>query len=382
MKILVAPDSFKGCCTAAEAARFMSSGIRTVCPDAQITELPAADGGEGTVDSLVDALGGKKIFLPVTGPMGETVTANYALLPGGMCALEMASASGLPLVPRDRRNPLVATSRGTGEVIRAALDQGCRKFLVGIGGSATNDAGAGMMQALGVSFRDAEGREIGPGGAELARVEKVDLSGMDPRIAESEFLVACDVKNPLCGPQGSSAVYGPQKGATPEMVAQLDAALRHLAYVVRRDLHKEFDSVPGYGAAGGLGAALSVFCGGTPRSGISTVLDLILFDERVKDCDLVVTGEGSIDSQSVFGKVPVGVGQRAKQNCPGIPVVAIVGNMKPGAEKVYGCGVDVIMPTTPGPVPLDEAIAKAPEFLAGAAERMMRLLKAAERMYR
>jgi glycerate kinase len=379
MKILVAPDSFKGCCTAAQAARYMAAGAAAACPGAEITELPAADGGEGTVEALHAALGGKIERITVHGPQGRAVKSFYGILPGGRCAIEMAAASGLTLIPRGELNPLTADSRGTGELIRAGLDAGCRDFIIGIGGSATNDGGTGMARALGVKFTGPGGRHLPPGGAGLAQLEHIDISGLDPRIRGSHFIIACDVTNPLCGPDGASAVYGPQKGATPEMVRQLDSALAHYAEVVRRDLGRDILTAKGYGAAGGLGAGLAVFCGAEIRSGINAILDLIGFDHRVKGCSLVITGEGSIDGQSVYGKVPVGIAARTKKQ-GNIPVAAIVGNMKPDAAKVYDYGIDVICPTATGPMSLDEAIRRAPELLSGAAERLMRTILMARKI--
>lgn len=376
VKIVVAPDSFKGCCTAAEASRAIAAGVATIFPQAEIVRLPAADGGEGTAEALLSALGGAKKTANVTGPLGEPAAAEFAILPDGTAVIETAAASGLPLVPRQKLDPLLATSRGTGELIRAALDEGCRKFLIGLGGSATNDAGMGMAQALGVSFSDAAGRELGPGGAGLERLDRIDASRLDARLTGCRFTAACDVRNPLCGPDGASAVYGPQKGATPEMIARLDAALYRFAQTARRDLRRDVLDVPGCGAAGGLGAALVLFCGARIQSGIDTVLDLIHFDAHMNGCDLVITGEGSIDGQSAYGKVPVGVARRAKRHGQ-IPVAAVVGAMKPGAEKVYDHGIDVIMPAATGPMTLDESIARAPELLSGAAERLMRAFRAA-----
>ncbi len=374
VKIVVAPDSFKGCCTAVEASRAIAQGIAAVFPQAGIVRLPAADGGEGTAEALLSALGGVKKTENVTGPLGDPVAAAFAILPDGTAVIETASASGLPLVPREKLNPLLATSRGTGELIRAALDEGCRKFLIGLGGSATNDAGMGMAQALGVSFSDAAGRELGPGGAGLERLARIDASRLDARLSQSRFTALCDVRNTLCGPDGASAVYGPQKGATPETIARLDAALYRFAQIARRDLGRDILDVPGCGAAGGLGAALPLFCGAQIQSGIDTVLDLIRFDAHMSGCDLVITGEGSIDGQSAYGKVPAGVARRAKRH-GGIPVAAVVGAMKPGAEKVYKYGIDVIMPTATGPMTLGESIARAPELLSGAAERLMRIVR-------
>ena len=375
MKIIVSPDSYKGCCSAAQAAQFMEDGILRVFPDAQVVKIPIADGGEGTVDALLFAVGGQRERQQVTGPLGSPVAADYAVLPDGVCVIEMAAASGLPLVPKEKLNPLTATSRGTGELIKTGLDRGCRKFILGIGGSATNDAGLGMAQVLGFSFLDAQGRELGSGGRELARLDRVAADTADPRLRESSFTVACDVRNLLCGPDGASAVYGPQKGATPEMVAELDLCLQNFARVVKRDLGKDVSVLPGGGAAGGLGAALEAFCGASIQSGIDTILDAVHFEERFEDCSLVITGEGSIDGQSAFGKVPVGVALRTKAYGP-IPVFAVVGGMKPGAERVYDFGIDAIIPTATGPMTLDEAILRAPELFSSAAERLMRVLRA------
>ncbi len=273
-KVVVAPDSFKGSLTARQVCEAAEEGLHRVWPEAEVVSVPMADGGEGTVQSLVDATSGRIISIDVAGPMGEPVTAFFGVLGDGVTAvIEMAAASGLPLVPVGRRNPLVATTRGTGELIASALDMGCRRFIIGIGGSATNDGGAGMAQALGMRLLDARGVEIGPGGAELARLARIDASGLDPRAAQSGFVVACDVDNPLTGPRGASAVYGPQKGATPEMVEMLDGALRNLAAIVQRDLGVDVDGIPGAGAAGGLGAGLMAFLGASLKRGIEIVVE-------------------------------------------------------------------------------------------------------------
>lgn len=373
MKIVIASDSFKGSNSSLAVAGRIETGIRKVYPDAEVVKIAIADGGEGTVEAMVAGAGGRIVPARVVGPLGETRDSFYGILDNGDAVIEMAAASGLPLVPRERRDPLAATTYGTGQLIRAALDAGRRRIYIGIGGSATNDGGIGMAQALGVSFRDAAGRELGYGGAGLSELATIDTSGLDPRLADTEIIVSCDVNNPLCGERGASAVFGPQKGATPEMVARLDAALARYASVVREQLGKDLEDTPGAGAAGGLGYALLVFTRSVLRPGIEIVLDVCGFDAKSADADLVVTGEGRIDAQSVMGKVPVGVGRRAKRL--GLPVLAIVGDIGKGAEAVYDHGVDAIMSTVNRAMPLDEALARSGELLEDAAERVMRIVR-------
>ncbi len=375
MKILIAPDSYKGSLSSSESAHYIAQGVLRVFPEAEIVAVPVADGGEGTLEALLTASGGTRETRTVTGPLGRPVEAAFAVLPKGICVVEMAAASGLTLIAPEERDPLRATTRGTGELISAALDLGCRDFLLAIGGSATNDGGAGMAQALGASLLDEGGQELPPGGAALARLERIHMDSFDRRVKESRFLIASDVDNPLCGPRGASAVYGPQKGATAEMVDQLDRALGHYAEVLRRDLGKEVADLPGAGAAGGLGAGLMAFCGAQVRSGIDTLLDALGFDDLMEAVDLVITGEGSIDGQTAFGKVPVGVAKRVRRLSPA-PVVALAGSIGPGAEAVYSCGIDAIAAAVAAPMNLEEALARAPELLPAAAERLMRALKA------
>lgn len=373
MKIVIASDSFKGSNSSLAVAARIAAGIRKVCPDAQILPVAIADGGEGTVDAMIAGAGGRRVACRVTGPLGEAADSFYGILDNGAAVIEMAAASGLPMVPRDRRDPRVTTTYGTGELIRHALDAGARRVYIGIGGSATNDGGIGMAQALGASFTDAEGRELGYGGAGLASLARIDVSGLDARLRQTEIIVSCDVNNPLCGPQGASAIFGPQKGATPAMIAQLDAALAHYAEVVRCQLGIDRADAPGAGAAGGLGYALLVFADAVLRPGIEIVLDVADFDRKIADADLVITGEGRIDAQSVMGKVPVGVGLRAKKF--GKPVLAIVGDIGAGAEAVYAHGVDAIMSTVNRAMPLDEAMGRSGELLEDAAERVMRIVR-------
>ncbi|KPK23148.1 MAG: glycerate kinase, partial [Dehalococcoidia bacterium SG8_51_3] len=326
MKIVIAPQGFKGNLTALEVARAIEEGVKRIVPDAETVLKPMADGGEGTVQALVDATGGELITTKVTGPLKEWVNAHWGILSDETTAvIEMASASGLPLVPPEKRNPFITTTYGTGELIRTALDRGCRKLIIGIGGSATNDGGAGMAQALGARFLDADDKELPFGGAALARLERIDISGMDPRLANFEVTLASDVNNPLCGPRGASAIYGPQKGATPEMVKQLDAALSHYADVIKRDLDIDLRDVPGAGAAGGLGLGLMVFLKAKAVPGIDVVIRATNLVADLKGAEIVFTAEGRIDCQSAMGKVPTGVALAAKEF--GAMVIALAGEV-------------------------------------------------------
>ena len=358
MKIVIAPDSYKESLSALEVAQAVEAGFRQVFPDADYVLVPVADGGEGTVDAMVAATGGRKETVTVSGPLGEPVEAFYGLTGDGDTAvIEMAAASGLALVPPDRRNPLLTNSRGTGELIRAALDAGARRFILGIGGSATNDGGAGMVQALGVRLLDLEGRELDGSGGDLARLERIDVSALDPRLAECRIEVACDVDNPLTGARGASAVFGPQKGATPEMVQVLDANLARLARIVGRDLGVAVDTVPGAGAAGGMGAAMLAFFGATLKPGIEIVTAAVDLDDHVRDADLVITGEGRIDFQTVHGKTPIGVARVAKRH--GKPVIGIAGSLGAEVGVVHAHGIDAVFSVLGKPCTLDEALRDA-----------------------
>ncbi|MFZ5631355.1 MAG: glycerate kinase [Bacillota bacterium] len=378
MKVLVAVDSFKGSLSSLEAAKAITAGIHRVFPEATVLAVPMADGGEGTVQALVAATGGETITVTVTGPLGTPVNAEFGLLPEGAAVLEMAAASGLTLVPEDRRDPMITTTYGTGELIRAALDRGATRIVIGIGGSATNDCGAGMAQALGVRLLDAGGRELGRGGGQLGRLNKIDMSGLDPRIKKVRIQVACDVQNPLCGPAGASAVYGPQKGATPEMVKELDANLRHFAGQIKKQLGIDVAGIPGSGAAGGLGAGLIAFTGAELKPGIQLVLDAIDIDSLMGQVDLVITGEGRIDSQSAYGKVAAGVAARAARY--NLPVIAIAGSIGPGMESLYKMGISSVVTIVNGPISLQEAMDRAVELTADAAERTFKLLKTGREM--
>jgi glycerate kinase len=371
MKIILAPDKFKGSLTAPDAARAMARGVLAACPSAALDLVPMADGGEGTVEALVAATGGTFREATVTGPLGEPVVARFGVLGDGRTAvMEMASASGLVLVPHERRDPLRATTHGTGELVRAALDLGARTIIVGIGGSATNDGGAGLAQALGARLLDNEGTELPPGGAALARIARIDAAMLDPRLTSTEIRVACDVANPLCGPTGASAVYGPQKGATPEMVARLDAALAHFARIIRRDMGLDVAELPGAGAAGGLGAGLVAFAGGRLTPGIDLVIDAVGLRQRLTRADLCLTGEWCLDASSAFGKTAVGVARLAREL--GVPCLALAGMIGAGAEAVLDQGIDAYASIAPGPGPLDEAIAEVENRLGRATEQFVR----------
>ena len=374
MKIVIAPDSFKGSLTALQVSDAVEQGLKRIFPDAQIEKVPMADGGEGTVQSLVDATGGQLLTESVTDPLGGKVEANYGILGDGVTAvIEMAAASGLPLVPIDKRNPMLTTTYGTGELIKAALLRGCRKFIIGIGGSATTDGGAGVAQALGVKLLDDSGKDIAFGGIGLSNLAKIDMSAIDERIAETETVVACDVDNPLTGPRGAARVYGPQKGATSEQVKLLDKYLGHFADIVKRDLGKDVKETPGAGAAGGLGAGLMAFLNAELKLGIDIVIEASELRKRMEGADLVITGEGQLDEQTAYGKTPTGVSKVAEEM--GIPVLAIAGGIKPGAETSYNEGIDAMMSIAPGPISLEEAIARSSELIVDTAERAARIIK-------
>ena len=373
MKIVIAPDSFKGSLTALQVAEAIEVGLRRVFPDVAIEKVPMADGGEGTVQSLVDATGGEILTVRVLDPLGNSIEAQYGVLGDGITAvIEMAAASGLTLVPEDKRDPRITTTYGTGELIRAALAQGCRKLIIGIGGSATNDAGAGMAQALGAKLLTASGDQIEPGGGSLAELNSIDLSELDPRIAETETVVACDVNNPLTGEEGASHVYGPQKGATPEMIEMLDANLAHFDKIVQRDLSKSVGNVPGAGAAGGLGAGLIAFLNASLKSGIEIVTEATQLSKRFAGADLAITGEGQINFQTVFGKTPVGVAKVAKTH--NIPVIAIAGSIADNSDGVYDAGIDAMIDIVPEPMSLETAIENATTLIQTAAERAGRMV--------
>jgi glycerate kinase len=368
--VVVAPDSFKGSLSAIQAAAAMERGVLAAWPDARVVKVPIADGGEGTVEALVEATSGRFETRTVRGPLGRPVDARWGVLGDGVTAVvEMAAASGLTLVPEGRRDPRVASTFGTGQLIRAALDAGFRHVVVGIGGSATNDGGSGMAKALGVRFLDGRGEPLPEGGAALSRVASIDLSGVDPRLAETEILVACDVDNPLTGPRGASAVYGPQKGATPAVVQELDLALERFAQVACVATGRDVSRYPGAGAAGGLGAGLLFFTPARLVPGVDLVLDSARFDDVVRGATLVVTGEGRTDHQTAMGKAPVGVARVAQRH--GVPVLLVSGSLGPGAEEVLALGISRIAAAAPPGMPLEEAMARAAELLEAAVARSL-----------
>lgn len=381
MKIVIAPDSFKENLTSLEVATEIEKGIRRVWPKARCVKIPMADGGEGTVQSLVDATGGRIYKCKVKGPLGQPVTARYGVLGDGATAvIEMAEASGLPLVPRESRDPSITTTYGTGELLKAVLDRGAKTIIIGIGGSATNDGGAGMAQALGVQFLDAAGRAIDglAAGGMLHRIAAIDMSGVDARLRGAKILVACDVTNPLYGPKGASCVYGKQKGATPEMIERLDANLKYFAQAVKRDLGVDVAKLPGAGAAGGLGAGLIAFARATLRRGVELVVKATRLEEHMKGADLAITGEGRVDFQTAFGKTPAGVAKAARRHK--VPVVAIGGGLADDARGVFEHGIDGLASATPNAMDLDTAIGKSRRYLQDAGERVARLIDVGRRM--
>ena len=372
MKIVIAPDSFKESLTALEVAEAIEAGLKKVLPDAEYVKVPMADGGEGTVQSLVDATEGRLISAEVCAPLGNKVKAEFGLSGDGRTAIiEMAAASGLHLVPPEARNPLRTTSYGTGELICAALDEGVEKIIVGIGGSATNDGGAGMLQALGALLLDAHHQPIGAGGGCLQDLAAIDLSGLDKRLAGVEIVVACDVDNPLCGEKGASAVFGPQKGATPEMVQALDSGLQHFAAIAARDLGLDIQSPAGAGAAGGMGGGVLLLPDARLQAGVQIVMEAVKLAEKVQDADLVITGEGRMDAQSVHGKTPIGVAHTAKAF--GKPVIAIVGCLREDYEVVYAQGIDAVFPIIRQLGSLEEILQHGRDNLVSAAQNVARI---------
>ena len=373
MKIVFAIDSFKGSLSSLEAGRAAAEGARRVFPDAECVVRPLADGGEGTVEALAAGLGGELCKANVTGPAGRPTVATYGVI-GGTAVMEMAQASGITLVSGEGKNPLRTTTFGVGEMIRDAIARGCRRFIVGIGGSATNDGGAGMLQALGFGLLDKDGRDIPRGGGGLQSLDRIERGGAMPELRECVFRIACDVANPLCGENGASAVFGPQKGATPEMVAVLDAALSRFSAVAGGDA-----DAPGAGAAGGLGFGFREFLGGELKSGVEIVLEETRFGEFIRDADVVVTGEGRLDSQTVMGKAPVGVARAAKRL--GKKVLAFSGCVTSDAGVVNEHGIDAFFPILRKVTTLEEALERgnAAKNLADTAEQVFRCLRLGER---
>lgn len=373
MKFVLAPDSFKESMTAKEAAEAIERGIKKVMPSAECVKVPMADGGEGTVQSLVDATNGEFIEVEVTGPDCNKVKAVYGILGDNKTAvIEMASASGIHLIKKEKRNPLYTTTYGTGELIKSALDKGVKNILIGIGGSATNDGGAGMLEALGAKLYDKEGNELAFGGAALEKLYKFDLSDFDSRIKNVNIEVACDVNNPLTGKNGASYIFGPQKGATHDMVERLDNALSNYAKIIKKQLGIDVDNIPGAGAAGGLGAGLMAFLNADLKKGIELVIKYTKLEEKIKGASYVFTGEGSIDSQTVFGKTPFGVATVAKKF--NVPVIAFAGKIGDGVNELYNHGINSIIGILQGSVSLEEALKEGSKNIEKTSENIVRIL--------
>ena len=373
MKLLFASDSFKGSLTSEKTVELLSRAAGEVFGECECSGVPVADGGEGTVEAVIAAEHGEYINVKVHGPLMEETESFYGTFDGNKAVIEMAAASGLPMVPEELRNPLNTTTFGTGELILDALKRGYRDISIAIGGSATNDGGMGCARALGVKFLDQDGNELEGFGRDLARVAAIDISGLDERVKDSKITVMCDVTNPLCGKNGATWTFGKQKGATPEIQEELEKGMCSYRDVIRETFCIDCDGIPGTGAAGGLGAALMVFLGGEMKSGIETVLDLIRFDERLEGVDLVVTGEGRTDWQSCFGKVMQGVGMRAKAK--GIPVLGLSGSLGKNAMDICDCGISSLMTTVNAPMPLSKALERAEELYYEGALRMFRFVR-------
>lgn len=380
MKILIASDSYKGSYSSSDVSNAIEKGIHKVSKDIEVKKLIIADGGEGTISSLIQA---KKGFLKeekVLDPLSREIVAKYAILSDGEAVVEMAKASGLDLLSEEELNPFKTTTYGTGQLIKAAIQNGATKIYVGIGGSATNDCGVGMAKALGISFKDKYGEEIGLGAEELIKVDKIDISNINKKIKDVEIIVISDVDNPLCGNNGASYVYGPQKGANENDIKILDRNLFHLSEIIKRDLNIDIKNLKGSGAAGGLGGGLVAFCGGKIKPGIEVILDILNIDKILENIDLVITGEGRIDGQSTFGKVPVGVAKRAKQH--DIPVIAIVGSIGEGVEEVYKYGIDFIVDIINEPMTLDYAKKNVGKLIEDSAFNIINFMSIIDKKYK
>lgn len=373
MKIIIAPDSFKGSMSSISVSKYIEEGFRKVYPEVEVDILPIADGGEGTVEALVEATKGRYINIEVTNPLGRKIKSKYGVINNEIAVIEMAAASGLTLISEEELNPLITTTYGTGEMIKDALEKGYKKIFVGLGGSATNDGGVGMAQALGFSFKGANGAEIDYGCEYLDKIKYIDSLDKHPLLENAEIIAISDVKNVLCGPLGASYVYGPQKGATKDMVVTLDKKLSYFADTVKKNMGIDISEIPGAGAAGGLGAGLIAFCNARIESGVEVILDILDFDNIVKDVDLVITGEGRIDSQSKYGKVPVGVATRSKVFNK--TVIAVVGSRGDEVSDIYDYGLDLIIDIISKPMTLNEAMLNVRELLIEAGESAGRVMK-------
>ena len=382
MKVIVAIDSLKGSLSSLQAGAAAKAGILRAIPDAIVSVKPVADGGEGTVTALVSGLSGRSVTIAVSGPLGETVEAAYGILPDHTAVIEMAEAAGLPLVPAEKRNPMNTTTYGVGEMILHALDEGCRSFIIGIGGSATNDGGTGMLRALGCRFRKADGSEIALGAQELSKLATIETEALDPRLKKSHFSIACDVTNPLCGPSGASYIFAPQKGADPATVQKLDAVLAHLADMTAVTLGTDLRDQPGAGAAGGLGFAFASYLDGTLRPGVDIVLDAVLPESELRAADIVVTGEGRFDGQTAMGKAPVGIARRAKA-C-GCKVIVLAGSIEHSGVRATQQNpplIDAVFPILLGAMTLEEAMHEdvAYENMKFTAEQVCRVVGSCEK---
>ncbi len=373
MKIIIAPQAFKGSMSALKVAEAMSEGALTMFPEAEIVMCPVADGGDGTLETLVDISNGEINKCSVHNPMGKIIDAEWGAMGDGKTAvIEMARSSGLALLDPKKLNPLKASTYGLGELIQDALNKGFKKFIIGIGGSATNDAGAGMAQALGVKLLDGKGVEIALGGINLMDLNTIDMSGIDDRILDSDFQIACDVTNPLTGPEGASEIYGPQKGATRKMIDDLDASLQHFNEIVIKTFNKDLSKIPGAGAAGGLGAGMITFTNATLRTGIDIVLDAVELNEKIAKADLVITGEGAMDFQTIYDKAPIGVAKIAKRH--GIPTIGISGMLGKNYQIVHEHGIDAAVSIVTGPMTLPEASEKSYELISNSVSECLRLI--------
>jgi glycerate kinase len=374
MKVVIAPDSYKGSLSAKEVADAIEKGLKRVDSGIEVVKVPMADGGEGTVQSLVDATNGKLEYVKVMDPLMREIDSFYGILGDGTTAvIEMAAASGLPLLKKEERNPLKTTTYGTGQLIKHAIDMGCRNIIIGIGGSATNDGGCGMAMALGVRFLDKAGNEVGIGGGSLGSIHTIDMSGLDVRIRDCSIVAACDVDNPLIGVKGASQIFGPQKGADTEMVLELDKNLKHFGELVEKALDVSIINYPGAGAAGGLGGGLLVFLSASLRSGVDIVIDAVRLEEIIEGSDLVITGEGMIDYQTIHGKTPYGVAKAASKH--GLPVIAISGGIGKGVEVLYDHDFTSVFSIVDKPMTLEEAIESCQDLLSSTAERVFRALR-------
>ena len=372
-KYVVAPDSFKESMTAKEVCDAMEKGIKEADSAAEVIKVPMADGGEGTVDSLVDATQGQRVIVEVTGPLGNKISAYYGILGNGTTAvIEMAKASGLEIVEKKKRNPMITTTFGTGELIRDALDHNVKEIIIGLGGSSTNDGGSGMAQALGAKLLDQNNHQIPFGGGNLDKLDKIDISNLDSRLHDVKIILASDVTNPLIGKDGASRVFGPQKGATPEMVEKLENNLQHYAKIVKRDLNKEVALVSGAGAAGGLGAGLIAFTTCEMRRGIDLAIEVTKLEEKIRDADYVFTGEGGTDFQTKFGKTPYGVAKLGKKYHK--PVISLAGYLGEGIDSLYSEGFTAIFGIIPGACDLSTALKNGPSNVARTTENIVRLL--------